>query len=134
MKTLVLMLAVVVASLGAMPPAALCVAEHHDSHVVFGHMHDHHLDGDSIPHEDDEPFVCGHEIDHESCGDGGCLDLALGVSGITSSDGPATALAPGLAFDGLAPQPASTRVLLRTADGPPRPIDDIYLGTCSFLI
>ena len=128
------MMAVVVASLGAMPQAALCVAEHHESHVVFGHMHDHHSDGDSIPHEDDEPFVCGHEIEHDDCGDGSCLDVSLGVDGIAPDDGAVVAAAPGLACENLAPQVASVGVLLVDGGGPPRPIEEIYLGTCSFLI
>jgi hypothetical protein len=130
---MVFMLAVVVATLGAMPQAALCIAENHESHVVFGHMHDHHMDGDSIPHDDDEPLVCGHEIDHDDCGDGGCLDVSLGVAGI-ASDGATAAHAPGIACETLAPQTASVGGQLVDGGGPPRPIEEIYLASCSFLI
>ena len=134
MRVMVLMLALVVAALGAVPQAALCIAEHHESHVVFGHAHDHHLDGDAIPHDDDEPFLCGHEIDHESCGDGGCLDVSLGIEGIPSDHGLVVVATPGLAFDVFAPELPLALNPRCVGERPPRPIDDICLGTCRFLI
>lgn len=134
MRVMVLMLALVVAALGAVPQAALCIAEHHESHVVFGHTHDHHLDGDAIPHDDDEPVLCGHEIDHDSCGEGGCLDVRLGVAGITSDNAAAMVPAPGLSFDRPAPKLALSRVPVEVGARPPHSMDDICLGTCSFLL
>jgi len=130
----VFILAVVVASLGAMPRAVLCVAEHHESHVVFGHTHDHHLDGDSIPHDDDEPIFCGHEIDHDDCGDGGCLDVNLGVDGIASNNDSNGTVALAEGVEVLATSVDRARNLRVVELRPPPPIDDIYLETCQFLI
>ncbi len=133
-RTLIYILVVGLVTLGGLPRAALCVGDHHESHVIFGHSHDHHVDGDHIPHADEEEgILCGHAIDHESCGDGGCTDLPLGNDGIALSLGAGQVSGPGPALE-FADSPVILSGAMAPSTGPPQPHCQVYLGACSFLL
>ncbi len=91
-RALIFMLSFAIGAIGALPPTALCIADDHDSHLVFGTSHDHHHDGDTLPHDDDDPYFCGHDMDHPAhscaCGDGDCLDVPLSLSGEVGARNP----------------------------------------------